>query len=498
MSHNPSPNLPPFPGSIPRQTQLWLVGLVLLAALWRLPGLFANTFHPDEALFASWARLIAIWRDPWLQTQLVDKPPLAFYLQAAFYPLLDGAPYAARLPNFIASLLLLPALAQWLWHLYQDELTVRVAVILLAFSPLAIQSSATAFLDPLLLALLLAALWAQAASGAGRPLAAGLLFGLALLTKYQALLYLPLILGQGWLFGWRGRQWRRWLLGLLPPALFFLGWQLTRGGPFIWQLQAANYGGFRLIWSWELWPRLQDWGPLWGTLLGAPVFFLALLLPVFLAWLVQQEDWGTALDQVFVIGFILHFLLLWFIAGPITDRYLLLALPLAALIVGRLVGRVWSALPASPPLLSRLLPFLLAAFCLAQMPAALAARQGAYTVGSWPTADAGAAQVAAYLADAPYGTVLYDHWYSWQWRYYFLDTGVYVSWFPQPAALVTDLQAFARSPAGHSRYLALPPDVAAAPVQRAVRDAGFDLEPVLRTTLTGDRAGMILYRITTP
>ena len=198
MAHNPSPTLPPFPGSIPRQTQLWLVALVLLAALWRLPGLFANTFHPDEALFASWARLIAIWRDPWLQTQLVDKPPLAFYLQAAFYPLLGSAPYAARLPNFIASLLLLPALAQWLWHLYQDELTVRVAVILLAFSPLAIQSSATAFLDPLLLALLLAALWAQAASGAGRPLAAGLLFGLALLTKYQALRYLPLVLGQGW------------------------------------------------------------------------------------------------------------------------------------------------------------------------------------------------------------------------------------------------------------------------------------------------------------
>ncbi len=488
----------PSPAPLPRQTQHWIIALTLLAFLWRLPGLFANTFHPDEALFAGWARLIAVWRDPLLQTQLIDEPPLALYLQAAFYPLLGAVTYAARLPNFLASLLLLPLLAQWLWHLYQDELTVRVAGIVLVFSPLAIQSSATAFLDPLLVVLLLAALWAQVAGGRGRPLLAGFLYGLALLTKIQAVLYLPLLLGQGWLFGWRWRQWRRWLSGLLPPALLFGAWSLAYGGPPVWQVQFARYGGLRLIWSWELWPRLSEWGPLWGAALGTPAFFLALLLPVFLAWLVQQEDWPTALDQLFVVYFIAHFLLIWFVAGHVTARYLLLVLPLLALIVARLTTRVWSVLPlvVPPPRLRRLLPVLLVGLCLAQLPAALAARQGEYPAGSSPTADGGAAQVAAYLADAPYGTVLYDHWYSWQWRYYFLDTGVYVSWFPHPDALVADLQVFARQPG--ARYLALPPDPAALPVQRAVQAAGFSLEPVLQTQLTGDVAGITLYRIATP
>lgn len=488
-----------FTRRLPRQTQLWVVALFLLALVWRLPGLFAHTFHADEALFASWARLIAVWRDPLLQTQLIDEPPLAFYLQAAFYPLLGNVPYAARLPNFIASLLLLPVLAQWLWHLYQDELTVRVAAIVLVFSPLAIQSSATAFLDPLLVTLLLAALWAQAAGGRGRPFTAGFLYGLALLTKIPAVLYFPLLLGQGWLFGWRWRQWRRWLAGLLPLALLFLAWHVAYDGPPVWQLQFARYGGLRLIWSWELWPRLSAWGPLWGATVGTPSFFLALLLPVFLAWLVQQEDWHTALDQLFVIAFIAYFLLLWFVAGHVTDRYVLPVLPLVALIVARLTARIWSALPLviPPPRLKRLLPLLLVGLCLAQMPAALAARQSRYPIGGSPAADAGAAQVAAYLADAPYGTVLYDHWYSWQWRYHFFDTGVYVSWFPHPTALVADLQAFARVSAG-SRYLALPPDAAAAPVQRAVQAAGFRLEPVLQTTLPDGRPGITLFHVAAP
>ena len=49
--------------------RLWSVVIIWLGAALRLRGLFANTFHADEALFASWARLIAVWRDPLLITQ---------------------------------------------------------------------------------------------------------------------------------------------------------------------------------------------------------------------------------------------------------------------------------------------------------------------------------------------------------------------------------------------------------------------------------------------
>lgn len=483
---------------MPARTRTWLMILILIGILWRVGGLFTHTFRPDEALFASYARLIAVWRDPLLQTQLVDKPPLAFYAQAAFFPLLGADGFAARLPNLIASILLLPLLAQWLWHLYRAEMVVIVGVIVFTFSPLAIQSSATAFLDPLMLALLVGSLWAGAAGGRGRPVAAGMLFGLALLTKYQALLYAPLIVGQGRLFGWAWRKWRRWLVGLLPPLALFLLWQWAHGAPFVWQAQAANYGGLRLIWSWELWPRLNEWGRVWSAVLGTPPFFLALLLPVFIAWLVQQEDWETALDQLFTAALLAYFLLLWFVAGPVEDRYLLLALPLVALVVARLTARAWSLLPLLFPRIGvgRWMPALWIGLCVAQMPASVRAYHSQFPVGSWPDADDGAAQVGAFLADAPYGTVLYDHWYNWQWRYYFFDTGVYVNWFPHPAALLDDLRVFAHTPG--SRYLVLPAADAAAPVRRALRDAGYRLETAFAATRADGQPGMILYRIDPP
>ena len=98
--------------------------------------------------------------------------------------------------------------------------------------------------------------------------------------------------------------------------------------------------------------------------------------------------------------------------------------------------------------------------------------------GGQPAADGGAAAVAAALADAPYGTVLYDHWYSWHWRYQLFDRRVYVSWFPHARVLLDDLAAFGGS--GSARYIALPAGETAAPVVRRLREAGYGLALVVR------------------
>jgi hypothetical protein len=116
-------------------------------------------------------------------------------------------------------------------------------------------------------------------------------------------------------------------------------------------------------------------------------------------------------------------------------------------------------------------------------------RNGRFPVGGQVNADQGAAVVAEWLADAPYGTVLYDHWYSWQWRYHLFDRRVFVHWFPYPEALVEDLTAFGRD--GSPRYLVLPDADVALPVYRAVQSGGFRLEPVPLPA----ESGMILYRI---
>jgi hypothetical protein len=111
-----------------------------------------------------------------------------------------------------------------------------------------------------------------------------------------------------------------------------------------------------------------------------------------------------------------------------------------------------------------------------QLPLARSAYRGELPVGGRPEADGGIAALNAALKDQPEGTVLYDHWFSWQWRYYLFDTNVFVSWFPDPDALASDLQVFGDS--GSRRFIALPNSPEAQPVIRAVRSAGYDLRAV--------------------
>jgi 4-amino-4-deoxy-L-arabinose transferase-like glycosyltransferase len=475
------------------QSRYWLVAIILLGALVRWPSLFANTFHADEALFGSWARLIGVWRDPLLSSQLVDKPPLLFYLQALFFPILGTpAPWVARLPNFIASLLLVPLTAQLAWRLYQTWLPALAAALFIALSPYTVQFSATAFTDPLLTVLLASSLLAAVAGGRQRrALWAGLLFGLALATKHQALLFAPLLLAAGWMHGWSRARWARWLAGVLGPVLAVLLWDAARDAPSLWAVQGQNYGGLRLAWSWELWPRLEEWARWWQIMFGSQVlgFALLLALPVFLALLIYDRDWSTAYDQLILLYVLAYAGLHWFLTVPVWDRYLLPLAPLVALLLGRFGTRVIAFVGPNFGSERRVeavrVLALLFLFGLL-LPAGWAARRGAFPVGGFPEADSGAARIAAVLYDAPYGTVLYDHWYGWQWRYYFFDRRVLAYWFAGPDTLAEDLEAFGSH---GTRYLVLPEGEVGLPAFRAATAAGFQPAPLYAA------GTMVLYRL---
>lgn len=473
---------------MPHRTQLWLLGLVAGASTLRFNALFANRFHADEALFASWARLIAVWRDPLLQTQPVDKPPLLFYLQALFYPLLGPFEWSARLPNLAASLLLVPLVGALAWHLYHDEVTAVISAALVTLAPLAVQFSATAFLDPLLTTLLVAALLAAVVR---RPGWAGIWLGLALATKYQAVLVVPLLAGVAALHGWQRRDVVGGLAGAAPVLLLLAAWELARSGQFdLFSAQMGNFGGVRPSSSWELWPRLVAWLGQWRLMFGTPLAAL-LLVTVGLTTFRTRRNWSqaTVVDTLLFLFIFGYAALHWLLAIPVWDRYLLPLLPLVALLLARTASFLWSWLRARTGLLTaRALATMGVAFLLlAQVPAAWAARSGHFPLGSSPTADGGAASIAQFLAEMPYGTVLYDHWYSWQWRYHLFDKRVYVSWFPHPAALAEDLTAFGGG--ADARYVALPDTAVSLPVRRAITAAGFQLRPVAQAdTIT-------LYRL---
>jgi 4-amino-4-deoxy-L-arabinose transferase-like glycosyltransferase len=445
---------------MPRWSQYWILLNTGLAAFLRFPGLFANTFTADEALFATWARTIAVWRDPLLITQAVDKPPLLFYLQALFYPLQGPVEWAARLPNFMASLLLIPLVGLLVWRLYGDGGTAVLAATFITLSPYTIQFAPTAFTDPLLTALLVASLVLLVTPTPPHHVTlSGLFFGLALATKYQAVLFMPLVMVLALWRNWRNHEWRSWLLGFLPTVFLLFLWEWARTGTFsLWSAQISNFGGLRLIWSWELWPRLVSWLDLWQVMAGSAVLGILFVLLLGVLW------WhGRLPDQLFILFIIAYMAFHWFLAIPIWDRYLLPLVPLVAILVGRGVRCIECRLPFNlqSPVSSLLL------FALLISPA-LSARNGRYAIGGQPIADSGTAQIAQILLDAPYGTVLYDHWYSWQWRYHFFDKGVFVNWFPSPEALTEDLLAFGQD---GTRYLVAPQSDAFLPIQRAVTTA---------------------------
>ena len=503
-----------------RRPFIWVwIAILLLAYYLRVDGLFANTFHADEALFASWARHIAVWKDPLLLTQPVDKPPLLFYLQALFYPLQGPVEWAARLPNFIASLLVMPLTAVFFQNLYGNRIKdfadhagnipslrprayfgmaehksalktgIFTTALIITCSPIAIQFSSTAFTDPLLTFFIVASLVATTcnlqlvACNKKAPILAGILFGLAVVTKYQAWLFLPLILGVGWLSGWRWRDVVRFVLGMLPVLLFVFLWEWARTGTFsLWSAQIDNFGGVRVAWSWEIGPRLLEWWYLWQTAVPLYLLFLFFLLAFGLfvrVWFV--DDANGRFDLLLILFLLSYFLFHWLFAIPVWDRYLLPLVPIVAVLFGRGVMLIeeWR-LEIGDWRLARFTHhasrITLLVLLLLLVPSALSASTGNFPVGGQRFADQGASEIAGYLAGAPYGTVLYDHWYSWQWGYHLFDQRVFVSWFSDADTLVENVLAFKDDPA--PRYIALPNTAVSAPIHQALNNAGFSLQPI--------------------
>ena len=477
-----------------RSAFIALIIIIWVGVAFRFRGLFANTFHADEALFATWARLIAVWRDPLLLTQAVDKPPLPFYLQSMFYPLFGPVEWAARMPAFIASLLLIPLTAQLARRLTGDRVVGLLAAFFVAVAPLAIQFSATAFTDPLLTFWLVAALYSIAApgmrQGSPRPLLAGLLFGLAMATKYQALLFAPLVVGIGWLSGRRRGEWFFWAAGLGFVLLPLLAWQWSRPEAVgLVALQWANIGGIRPARSWELWPRALDTIRLWWLALGWPLVVGGGLVFGGFIWARRGRARSLPMDALLLLFVLGYVLLHWLWAVPMWDRYLLPILPLVAILWGRAVVAVGSAVRRHGSARKAFAVIMLAVISLS-ISSGLAARVGQYPIGGQPQADGGASIIAQLLKDAPYGTVLYDHWYSWHWNYQLFNGRVFVSWFPHADALVKDLAVFAGD--GSDRYIALPASAVGSPIGRHLSDSGYVLE---RVSDQSEAANVTLYRI---
>ncbi len=420
----------------------------------------------------------------------VDKPPLLFYFQALFYPLQGPVEWAARLPNFFASILLIPLVGRIAFDLTEhNHQRACLGAAVVAFSPIAIQFSATGFTDPLLTFWITLAIW-HGLKPSRQP--AGLWLGLGFLTKYQAILFLPLIL---WLERSHPTKLIKSVGWFLASIALLLVWDWVPNGRIdLFGRQLSSYGGISFV-EWAdfstqlgLWlthiPFLVGWG-----MIGIVTIWVVGLW--FQSGRVSFNQTGLVFTGYSLAYVALHLL----IVNLSEPRYSLPLLPLLAIGIATLPKVTLNRLRERPSANSGLFTFervtaVAIAVCLI-LPA-LPAATGQYPFGGRPTNDDGANMIAQSIIDEPYGTVLYDHEYSWHWRYHFFWKGVHVEWFEDPADLQENLTAFFDPSAPEKRYIALKSnDLLTSNVKEMLSKAGYTLEP------TASAGKIELYLITT-
>jgi len=482
------------------------LGLVL-----RLSLIAANRFHGDEALYAHWGLLIAGGQDVWLRTEIVDKPPVFFYTLALFFKLFGPTETAARLPNIIASVADIAILYELARGLYGRRVA-ALAALFLALSSFDILFAPTAFTDPLMVALALAGCLA---AFKGRFLAAGLLAGLALLTKPTALIFVPLLLFVVLESGRRDRP-----KSVTPPALQYykrigllasgLGaliavgalWDIgiRAGSPSVVTAGTAHYGGMTLVPLAELLPHLGEWlGQMRYLTASRPIDALLLVgVPLLVGYGLWRRErrpgWRYDLALAgFAVLFIAAHTVLSFQAW---DRYLLGLVPVLALLLARVVllpfdVRPWGSAAAwHTPVYAAIMAVFLAASLL--WPAHMALRLG-YPVGSDRGEFEGIDDVAAYFKGnvAP-GAAVFHHWEGWHYSFYMFDYPYSFYYYPD-APYVLDLAQ--RLPPGQEKYVAFASWTDPSGLQATLQAGGWQLTPVYRTYRADGALSFTVYRI---
>ncbi len=479
----------------------WCAVLLLGAAL-RIAPLSDNRLHPDEALFATLGRLVAEGSDPLLvETQLlVDKPPLFYYTLAGGISMSWASELTARLPGLFASLISIALSGRLALTLWRSRTAGLIAGLFVALSPFAIAFSPTVFADPIMVMWLLGAF---VAVSRGRWGWGGLLYGFALATKQNALLAAPLVAALGVAQGARiDLQWRevfswavRFGLGLGSLLALMAAWEIIRQPQYdFWTagFEANNPG--RLIRSGEVWRRANAWWRWAAYLAGceaSAAVLCAALGGLAIVEATRRHKRGAVVALILLSYVVAYAALLWLVAFPVLDRYLLILVPVVGLLVARAIQQF--GLYFMLPVKTRIYDLLGGLLIAAMISPALQAAQSEIPVGGDHGAYDGIEEVAAYLRQLPDGTVIYYDTLGWTLDYYLFDSYLFLSPFASPDALEADLKAFGTC--DEIRYLVLPGWRSHVEVLDAVEQAGFAAELVLETSNRFGERSFTVYHI---
>jgi len=546
-----------------------MVAIVLVGFLLRALPLQQNRGLEDEALYGYWGLQIASGSDPMLDREPVDKPPffpyllaLSFFLFASVHtenaesgPAADGSPIvgaplacadsscraevrqlelASRLPSLFAGTVTIALLYSLGKRLYRSPRTGLLAAFLLALSPFSVLFGSTGFVDTVMAACVVAGL---VAAVFGRPGVAGLFAGLAVATKQQGLLFLPLIALAGLMsFGpvsahdlppsrpvaqprWCRSAWMAWLvfvLGFLAVVCATFVWDQARDlRPGFLEQSVISYGGLRLAPLSDIGDRAATWFRLVTSFWASPplnvLFVVGLALAAHAAFLAARQDGqhlpspvgrfrlGTAGRKesmsIAVALFLLVFLSVHlFVEVQLWDRYLLAMVPLAAFLLARSLVVAGRGLPAGR-CRAVYFPSLIALVTACVSPPLVSAEKGHLAIGGDHGAYDGIDELAAFMrVQVPPGAVLYDHWLGHHHRFYLYGAPIHVHWYPDPADLARDAVAYRREP----RYIAFPSWQEERLSTCALIDAGIGLVPVFEAHRRDTSVSFRLYQLVGP
>ncbi len=427
---------------------LTLLGFGLRA--WQLP---LNRFHQDEALYAYFARLIASQQNIWLQTPLLDKPPLNYYLTGAtiglFWvdpknPLL--AEFIAKLPHLFAATVSIVVLFQISKRLLNHEAAI-VVTALFALAPYAISFATTLFAETLLTLTLLLALTTGMQQRFGWQ---GLWLSIACALKPTALYFFPILIGLSGIYLSTQNQQSSWQKNVVKFGVTFisgilvlLSWQLLRpdSAPF-WATGTEAYNPQRLIRADEVITRALLLASLWQHQFGS--LALAVLSAPIVIWGVVDRTQSRLQQTVmlFIITFFVGYLAWhWLIAFNIRDRYFLPLTPFICIVFGWGIYQIQRTLNTQRGLRVFGAVIIFSLLGLSSLHAATAQ----HPVGGDHGAYDGIARIAEDLRATPTGTVLYDLGLDWHWRFYLYESDIFIAWQPGPDNIAEDIQVHAKS-----------------------------------------------------
>jgi len=521
---------------------LLIVGLAVVAPL---SPMASNRFHHDEAVYSAWALDIASGRDIMVSGSPVDKPPLFMYIEALSFLLFGATETSARLPSLVAHVTSVLLIYQLGRHLYRRG-TGLLAAFLWAASPFAILFAATALTDSLMVMFVLAACLAAVRRREGW---AGALLGLAVMTKQQGILFLPLIAGLG-RYSTRN-AWKRFVLGLAWMVCLALIWDVARGRrPGFLEQSLLSYGSLSvpLDSAWQRLIRFVGWlqyatasrslnyvliiGVAMLLLGDGLILFLRHCRPTGIGKVIlrafcsgdtvegsgaetghaPQKKGDVVYHDMVIGGFLLLFLVGHALVGfQVWDRYMLGAVPLLIFLLARVVTLPWNVLhkcgtwlapkevvpSGSCPVCNRK-PWLSTAYIvvvLALLSSTLTSIQDAATsrfpIGGDHGAYDGIDQLVAYFKTVPENTTFYHRWLGPHWRFYLWGSPYDFRMWTSP----DDLAAQASARPGARRYIVFPSWRSATEARLALKRQGLVLHEVFRTLRRDGSVSFIVYRI---